>query len=124
MKKIIAGIIVVFIAFIGFMYIKSFENQGAEVEKVVIEHSLGSVEVPKNPKRVVVFDYGILDILDTLGANVIGLPRDMVPEHLSKYSSDKYVNLGSLKEPNLEKIYEAKPDLIIIAGRQRDLYQK
>ena len=119
MKKIIAGIIVIFIAFIGFMYIKSSENQGAEVEKVVIEHSLGSVEVPKNPKRVVVFDYGILDILDTLGANVIGLPRDMVPEHLSKYSSDKYVNLGSLKEPNLEKIYEAKPDLIIIAGRQR-----
>lgn len=93
MKKIIAGIIVIFIAFIGFMYIKSSENQGAEVEKVVIEHSLGSVEVPKNPKRVVVFDYGILDILDTLGANVIGLPRDMVPEHLSKYSSDKYANL-------------------------------
>ena len=122
MKKIIVGIIVVFIAFIGFMYIKSSENQGAEVEKVVIEHFLGSVEVPKNPKRVVVFDYGILDILDTLGANVIGLPRDMVPEHLSKYSSDKYVNLGSLKEPNLEKIYEAKPDLIIIAGRQRDFY--
>ena len=47
MKKIIVGIIVVFIAFIGFMYIKSSENQGAEVEKVVIEHSLGSVEVPK-----------------------------------------------------------------------------
>ncbi|MDY4801835.1 MAG: ABC transporter substrate-binding protein [Fusobacterium mortiferum] len=122
MKKIIVGIIVVFIAFIGFMYIKSSENQGAEVEKVVVEHSLGSVEVPKNPKRVVVFDYGILDILDTLGANVIGLPRDMVPEHLSKYSSDKYANLGSLKEPNLEKIYEVKPDLIIIAGRQRDFY--
>lgn len=122
MKKIIAGIVAIFILFIGFMYVKSSEHQGEEVEKVTIEHSLGSVEVPKNPKRIVVFDYGILDILDTLQAEVIGLPRDMVPAHLSKYSDEKYKNLGSLKEPNIEKIYEAKPDLIIIAGRQRDFY--
>lgn len=122
MKKIIAGIVAIFILFIGFMYVKSSEHQGEEVEKVTIEHSLGSVEVPKNPKRIVVFDYGILDILDTLQAEVIGLPRDMVPAHLSKYSDEKYKNLGSLKEPNIEKIYEAKPDLIIIAGRQREFY--
>lgn len=122
MKKIIAGIVAIFILFIGFMYVKSSEHQGEEVEKVTIEHSLGSVEVPKNPKRIVVFDYGILDILDTLQAEVIGLPKDTIPAHLSKYNDEKYKSLGSLKEPNIEKIYEAKPDLIIIAGRQRDFY--
>lgn len=124
MKKILIGIIVLLVAFLGYMFSKSSTSNSEKRETVKIEHSLGSVDVPKNPNRVVVFDYGILDILDTLNANVIGLPKDLVPEHLSKYTAEEYVNVGSLKEPNIEKIYELKPDLIVIAGRQRNFYEQ
>lgn len=124
MKKILIGIIVLLVAFLGYMFSKSSTSNSEKRETIKIEHSLGSVDVPKNPNRVVVFDYGILDILDTLNANVIGLPKDLVPEHLSKYTAEEYVNVGSLKEPNIEKIYELKPDLIVIAGRQRNFYEQ
>lgn len=124
MKKILIGIIVLLVAFLGYMFSKSSTSNSEKKETVKIEHSLGSVDVPKNPNRVVVFDYGILDILDTLNANVIGLPKDLVPKHLSKYTAEEYVNVGSLKEPNIEKIYELKPDLIVIAGRQRNFYEQ
>ncbi|GEN84863.1 putative ABC transporter solute-binding protein YclQ [Sporosarcina luteola] len=95
-------------------------------ETVSVKHELSDtpVEVTKNPEKVVVFDFGTLDTLDDLGVEVAGLPRTNVPGYLSKYDDDKYVNVGSLKEPDFETIHEMKPDLIIISGRQSDLYEQ
>ena len=53
-----------------------------------------------------------------------GLPRANVPGYLSKYDDDKYVNLGSLKEPDFEAIHAMKPDVIFISTRQADLYDQ
>src|SRR5699024_4412284 len=44
--------------------------------------------------------------------------------YLEKYERDEYENIGSLKEPDFEKIAEIDPDLIIISGRQSDLYDQ
>ena len=53
----------------------------------------GETTVNKNPKRVVVFDYGILDSLDKLGVElIIGVVQDGIPEYLSKYASEEYSN--------------------------------
>ncbi|MFS0690751.1 siderophore ABC transporter substrate-binding protein [Sporosarcina sp. 179-K 8C2 HS] len=95
-------------------------------ETVSIEHELSdtAVEVPKNPKKVVVFDFGTLDTMDALGIEVAGLPRANVPGYLSKYDDDKYVNLGSLKEPDFEALHAMKPDVIFISSRQADLYDQ
>jgi len=101
-------------------------NNNNATETISVEHELSNkpVEVPKNPKKVVVFDFGTLDTLDELGVEVAGLPRTNVPGYLSKYDDDKYVNLGSLKEPDFEAIHAMKPDLIIISGRQADMYDQ
>lgn len=95
-------------------------------ETISVKHELSDkpVEVPKNPEKVVVFDFGTLDTLDDLGVEVAGLPRTNVPGYLSKYDDDKYVNVGSLKEPDFEAIHAMKPDLIIISGRQSELYDQ
>lgn len=83
-----------------------------------------TVEVTKNPKNVAVFDYGTLTTLKEIGAdeNVKGMPKGegnrSLPEFLKDYKDDKYVNLGSLKEPNFEKLAEMQPDLILISARQ------
>ncbi|MGN7386414.1 siderophore ABC transporter substrate-binding protein [Sporosarcina sp. SAFN-015] len=99
------------------------KNNAAET--ISVEHELSDkpVEVPKNPEKVVVFDFGTLDTLDELGVEVAGLPRANVPGYLSKYDDDKYANLGSLKEPDFEAIHAMKPDLIIISTRQAELYE-
>ena len=89
-----------------------------------ISHELGETEVPVNPKRVVVFDFGILDSMDKLGIEVIAVPQANIPPYLSKYNDSKYENVGSLKEPDFEKIHKLKPDVIIISSRQQEAYKE
>ena len=78
------------------------------------------------PEKIVVFDYGFLDTLNTLGVEgVVGLAKDSsLPAHLSEYASDEYASVGSLKEPLLEDIAELSPDVIFISGRQAPFYEQ
>src|SRR5699024_9099775 len=100
------------------------QNDEAKNDTVTIEHELGETEVEKDPEKVVVFDFGALDTLDKLDVDVAGIPQDTVPSYLEKYTSDEYENVGSLKEPDFEKIAEIDPDVILISGRQSDLYDQ
>ncbi|MFY3791735.1 siderophore ABC transporter substrate-binding protein [Ureibacillus sp. MALMAid1270] len=84
------------------------------------------VTLEKMPEKIVVFDYGFLDTLDAIGVEgIVGLPKDSsLPAHLSKYESDEYANVGSLKEPLLEDIAALEPDVIFISGRQATFYEQ
>ncbi|GMX62528.1 petrobactin ABC transporter substrate-binding protein YclQ [Paenibacillus elgii] len=93
-------------------------------EELTIKHKLGETKVKKNPKKVVVFDFGTLDSLDKLGVEVAGVPSKNLPSYLSKYKDSKYANVGGLMEPDFEKINQLKPDLIIISARQSAKYEE
>lgn len=93
-------------------------------EMVTVTDRKGEIEVPKNPERVVVLDYGSLDIMNTIGKEPIGLAKSNLTNYLSKYKDDKYENVGTLKEIDMEKINELQPDLIIIEGRQESFYDE
>ena len=99
-------------------------NNADEKEMITVTHELGETEVQKNPEKIVVFDFGVLDTLEQLGIDVTGVPQGNIPSYLEKYESDDYENVGSLKEPDFEKIAIIDPDLIIISGRQADLYDQ
>lgn len=99
-------------------------DSGDKAETITVKHELDETDVTKNPKKVVVFDFGMLDTLDKLGIEVTGVPQANIPSYLEKYESDDYANVGSLKEPDFEKIAEIDPDLIIISGRQSDVYKQ
>lgn len=95
-----------------------------ETASLTVNDSNGKkVELQKNPQKVVVFDNGSLDTLDALGVGdrVIGAATANLPDYLDKYN--KVDSAGGLKEPDLEKINQMQPDLIIISGRQSD-YQE
>ena len=94
-----------------------------ENKTIVVTDQNGEVEVPVNPENVVVLDYGSLDIMTKLGVEPVALPKGSLPDYLSQYKDEKYVDLGSLKEFDLEKINAAEPDLIIIEGRQASYYE-
>ncbi|MGL5544761.1 MAG: hypothetical protein ACRDB6_06605, partial [Cetobacterium sp.] len=73
MKKILALLAVVVAICVGaFFYLASGDEEVSTVETVTIKHEMGVTEVPKNPKRVIVFDYGITEMLDTVGVEIIG----------------------------------------------------
>lgn len=89
---------------------------------VTVEHAQGSTEVPADPQRVVVFDMGVLDTLDTLGVDVVGLPKANVPSFLDAYSSDEYTDVGTLQEPDYEALARLDPDLVIVGFRSAAAY--
>ncbi|RKN79165.1 siderophore ABC transporter substrate-binding protein [Paenibacillus ginsengarvi] len=96
----------------------------AQPAELTIKHKLGETKVKKNPQKVVVFDYGVLDSLDRLGVEVTGVPQASIPPYLAKYKDAKYKNVGSLVEADFEKVSAIKPDLIIISGRLQTAYEE
>lgn len=89
---------------------------------MTIVHEHGETVVEKSPEKVVVFDYAALDILGQLGVEPIGVVKASLPGYLSHYKDDKYTDVGTLFEPNFEKIYELQPDVIFVSARQAEVY--
>lgn len=94
-----------------------------EGPSVTVSHAQGETEVPLDPQRVITFDIGTLDTIDALGGDVTGVPQEFVPEFLEQYTSEDYVNAGTLFEPDFEAVNEAEPDLIIVGGRSAEAYE-
>lgn len=94
-----------------------------KAEDVTITHSKGETTVKANPQKVVVFDLGILDIMDALGVKAeLAVPTESLTSYLSEYESA--TNAGGIKQPDVEGIYNFKPDVIFISGRQSDYYDE
>lgn len=93
--------------------------------KVSITHAQGTTSVPANPQRLVIFDYGALDTINSLGLNdkVVGIPEgNTLPPFLKAFNNDKIANVGTLHEPNIEAIQKVKPDLVVISFRSSSKY--
>ncbi|MGO4957636.1 siderophore ABC transporter substrate-binding protein [Luteococcus sp. Sow4_B9] len=91
-------------------------------EKISVKHAQGTTEVAKNPSKVVVLDYAVLDNMRALGVseNVIGVPTKTLPKFMDEFKDKD--NVGTLKEPDVEKIAELEPDVILIGGRTAPKY--
>lgn len=95
-------------------------------ETVTITHSLGTTEVPYNPQTIAVLDLAALDTLDALGIGdrVSGIPKSSSVSYLTAYNEDEnIVNLGSVKEVDMEALNALEPDIIFIGGRLSEEYE-
>lgn len=97
---------------------------GESAQKVSVTTTKGVVEVTKNPGKVVVMDYSVLDSMKALGLSdkVVGAPTSTLPSFLSDFKD--VTNVGTMQEPDLEKLAELKPDAIIIGGRTAPKYDE
>lgn len=125
-KKVAAIMAALLVIIVGIFTIGKKEEktpQVAESSTITVNDTNGeSVELKKNPERVVVFDHGIADVLYNMDVEIVGLAKGAkLPEIISYYDDEKYANVGSLKEPDFEAIKALNPDLIIISGRQADM---
>lgn len=123
-KKVLIVVSVLAILLGGsyFMWVHSHPLQGAQTGEREVTHELGTVKVTNNPSKIVAFDYGTLDILDSLGVKVTGVAKASLPDYLKKYQGDEYEDIGTLFEPNYEVLAKIAPDIIFISGRQKDAY--
>jgi len=91
---------------------------GWTAETVTVKDASGEVRMPLKPRTVLVFDLAALDTLQALGVDVQGVPNQKMPPLLERYAdSAKYPQVGSLFEPDYEKIKALQPDLIIAGNR-------
>ena len=126
MKKLVKTILFGLASTLVFIACSNSKKEKTEkkVETILIQTSKGEVKVPKDIKKVAIFDFGSLDTMDTLGVKVeIATATQSIPKSIEKYKEGA-LDVGTLQEPNLEKLNEFKPDLIIISGRTEKYYDE
>ncbi len=95
---------------------------------LTMDHIMGSTTIETQPKRVVALDPSYIDAALLLDADLVGYvqyrqdPKDPFAPYLGdvKDATAESVNVGTLAEPNLEKILELQPDLIVSAKVRHD----
>lgn len=94
-------------------------------DTISISHKLGNVSIDQRPVRVAALDMNEVDLLDQLDISVAGMPKDFIPNYLSSYADDPNIaDLGAIVQPNIEKIYALKPDLILMSPLQANYYSE
>lgn len=85
----------------------------------------GEVEIPEDPQKVAAFDNRIFQVLADWDIDLVSAPVTLIPEEISKYHEDGDIHdTGSHREPNLEELVAAEPDLIITGYRYASQYQE
>jgi iron complex transport system substrate-binding protein len=101
---------------------------GQEQENTrVVEHAMGETEIKGVPERVVVLDTGELDSAMTLGVRPVGAVEAISGEGFPSYleGTGGIENVGTIEEPNLEKIAALEPDLILSSKlRHEQIYDQ
>lgn len=94
----------------------------ADASTITVTTNLGEVEVPVEPLRVAALDNTSFATLKALGVEPIAVPKPLLPgEGFDDWADDADVfDAGSHREPDLEAISEAEPDLIIGGYRFAD----
>jgi iron complex transport system substrate-binding protein len=105
------------------------ENGGGTTESVgrVIKHAMRETEISGTPERIVVLDTGELDSAMTLGVTPVGaveaIPSEGFPSYLE--GTEEIEKVGTIEEPNLEKIASLNPDLILSSKlRHEQIYDQ
>ena len=95
-------------------------NQSSE-GTISIEDNSGEVQVPKNPKSVVALDNRSFEILNEWGVELAAAPKKLIPASVTDYKDDEEIkDIGNHKEPDLEALVAAQPDLVISGQRFLD----
>ena len=94
-----------------------------------IVHDFGTTELKKAPKRIVILDNLYGEILEPLDLTPVGATTEQEGSQefstlfKKHYKDADVVSVGWQKTPDLEKIKELKPDLILMTVEQEDLYE-
>ena len=106
-------------------------NQSSQTfKKKTIVHDFGTTELKKVPKRIVILDNLYGEILDPLHITPVGATTGQADSHefstlfKKQYKDAKVVSVGWQGSPDLDKIAELKPDLILMTSEQEDLYDE
>ena len=105
-------------------------NTSQTFKEKTIVHDFGTTKLKKVPKRIVILDNLYGEILNPLDITPVGATTGQADSQefstlfKKQYKYAKVVSVGWQGNPDLDKIAELKPDLILMTGEQEDLYDE
>ena len=105
-------------------------NTSQTFKEKTIVHDFGTTKLKKVPKRIVILDNLYGEILNPLDITPVGATTGQADSQefstlfKKQYKDAKVVSVGWQGNPDLDKIAELKPDLILMTGEQEDLYDE
>lgn len=84
----------------------------------------GTVTVPVNPQKVVSLDNRTFETLSDWGVELVAVPKGVMPQNSPYYTDDAVQDVGDHREPNLEIIAAADPELVIVGQRFVNFYDE
>ncbi|MBF2058130.1 MAG: iron-siderophore ABC transporter substrate-binding protein [Cyanobacterium sp. T60_A2020_053] len=105
---------------------QNIENKNISLSQencLEIEHSQGKTCIPKNWQTVVTLDSVTAENLIALGIKPVGTTFSSLSQHFEDELIN-VTNIGEIGEPNLEKILQLKPDLIVGIDSNENIYNQ
>ena len=105
-------------------------NTSQTFKEKTIVHDFGTTKLKKVPKRIVILDNLYGEILNPLDITPVGATTGQANSQefstlfKKQYKDAKVVSVGWQGNPDLDKIAELKPDLILMTGEQENLYEE
>lgn len=93
-------------------------------QHIVLNSLAGPIQVPQDIKKIAVMDGNALATIVALGAQdkVVAVAKSTpLPQALSEFNDPRYINVGSAKEANLERVAASMPELILLNGRMQNM---
>jgi len=102
---------------------EAVEEEEAPVT-VEINDIHGTVTVPVNPERVISLDNRTYETLSDWGVELVAVPKGVMPEDSTYVLNEEVLDIGNHREPDLEIIAAADPELVIIGQRFASYYEE
>lgn len=127
---IISGLLLYYLSDMTSGHNAESNNTSQTFKEKTIVHDFGTTKLKKVPKRIVILDNLYGEILNPLDITPVGATTGQADSQefstlfKKQYKDAKVVSVGWQGSPDLDKIAELKPDLILMTGEQEDLYEE
>ena len=98
----------------------SAESSAPSAATVEVEDNYGTQTVEAPPASVVATDNRTFETLAEWGVELAAAPRALMPDTIAYADDESVVDLGNHREPDLEAVVAADPDLIVNGQRFAD----
>ena len=129
-RAIISGLLLYYLPDMTSGHNAESNNTSQTFKEKTIVHDFGTTKLKKVPKRIVILDNLYGEILNPLDITPVGATTGQADSQefstlfKKQYKDAKVVSVGWQGNPDLDKIAELKPDLILMTGEQEDLYEE
>ena len=92
-------------------------TQATQASSVSIDANDGTVEIKLPVTRAASLDNRTFEVLAQWDVPLVAAPKKLIPSTITAYNGDDIADVGMHRDPNLEALVAAEPDLIISGQR-------